>query len=90
MKEFLKLFSVFDINLNRTSYKSPLIRVIVSLIIMFGTVIFRLNVTIKNPILNIVLAIILLAVVVLSVLCFFVAAVECLQVSDNRKNMKKR
>jgi hypothetical protein len=31
-----------------------------------------------------------LAVVVLSVLCFFIAAVECLQVGDNIKKYNER
>lgn len=90
MKKFMKYFNIFELDLHSKSYKSAIIRITVSLIIMLATCLFRFNVTISNAILNIVSGIVLLAVTVLSILCLFVAAVECLQIADNRKNDKNR
>ncbi len=90
MKKFLNFFNIFELNLNSKSYKSPVIRIIVSLLIIAAICVFRLNVTISNALLNIFLAIIILAVMIMSVLCLFVALVECLQVGDNRKNDKTK
>ena len=90
MKKFLNYFNIFELNLNSKSYKSAIIRIIASLIIIAAISIFRLSVTITNAFLNIFLAIVILAIIILSVLCLFIALVECLQVGDNRKKDKNR
>ncbi len=90
IKQFLNMFNIFELNLNSRSYKSPLIRIFASLIVLLGVMAFRLNVTITNPTVNIFLTVFLLAVMVLCILCFFIASVECLQVGDNRKKDKER
>ena len=89
-KKFLNMFNIFELNLSARSYKSGIIRIIVSLLVMFAVCEFRLSVTITSLPVNIVLTFVLLAVMVLCILCFFIATVECLQVGDNRKKDKER
>ena len=89
-KKFLKLFNYMDLNLYATSYKSAFIRMAVSLSIVLIVCLIRFNITISNPVINIISAIFILGIVILSILCFFVAAVECLQVGENRKKEKTR
>ncbi len=89
-KQFLNMFNMFEMNLNARSYKSALIRIFASILIMFAVLAFRLNVNITNLVANIFLTIFLLAIMILCILCFFIAAVECLQVGDNRKKDKER
>ena len=88
MKKFLAYFNIFDLNLSSRSYKSGLIRIGVSAIAMLILSLFRLSITLTNPIINLIVSILVIAGMVLSILCLFVAAVECLQVSENRKNNK--
>ncbi len=90
MKKLLSYINIFELNLNSRSYKSAAVRIAVSLVVMFLVCFFRLNVTITSIPVNFVLTILLLAIMIISVLCFFVAAVECLQVGDNRKKDKER
>jgi hypothetical protein len=90
IKNFFKMFDFMELNLNSRSYKSGFIRMAVSLLVIFAVCAIRLNITIANVALNIVLTLVSLAIVIMSVLCFFVAAVECLQVGDNRKKDKIR
>lgn len=90
LKDFFRMFNIFELDLSSRSYKSPLIRIFVSLLILLGVLAFRLNVTITDLALNLILTVILLAVMVLCILCFFIASVECLQVGDNRKKDKER
>lgn len=90
MKKFLSYFNMFDMDLNSRSYKSGLIRIMVSAVIMLTICLVRLSITIENPILNAVISLLMIAVFVLSVLCLFIAMVECLQVGDNRKKDKER
>ena len=90
MKKFLNMFNIFELNLSQTSYKSPVIRIVVSLLIMIGLVLLRLSVTIPNVVLNMVISALILIIIIMSVLCFFIAAVECLQVGENREKKKKR
>lgn len=90
IKQFFNMFNIFELNLNSRSYKSPMIRILVSLLVMFAVCAFRLNVTITDVTTNIFLTVLLLAVMVMCILCFFVASVECLQVGDNRKKDKER
>lgn len=90
MRKFLSYFNMFEINLSSRSYKSGLIRIFCSALVMFLVCLFRFNVTITNVTVNIFLTIIILAIMVLSILCLFIAAVECLQVGDNRKKDKAR
>ncbi len=90
MKKFLKFFNIFELNLNEKSYKSPLIRIFASLAIMFAVCIFRLNITITSVALNIFLTVLLLAIMVMSILCFFIASVEALQVGENKRIAKAR
>ena len=88
MKKFLAYFNIFDLNLSSKSYKSGLIRIGVSAIAMLILSLFRLSITLTNPIINLIISILVIGGMVLSILCLFVAAVECLQVSENRKNNK--
>jgi hypothetical protein len=88
MKKFLSYFNIFDLNLSSRSYKSGLIRIGVSAIAMLILSLFRLSITLTNPIINLIISILVIGGMVLSILCLFVAAVECLQVSENRKNNK--
>lgn len=88
MKKFLAYFNIFDLNLSSRSYKSGLIRIGVSAIAMLILCLFRLSITLTNPIINLIISILVIGGMVLSILCLFVAAVECLQVSENRKNNK--
>ena len=88
MKKFLAYFNIFDLNLSSKSYKSGLIRIGVSAIAMLILSLFRLSITLTNPIINLIISILVIAGMVLSILCLFVASVECLQVSENRKNNK--
>ena len=90
MKKFFKMFNIFELNLSQTSYKSPIIRIAVSLLIMIGLVLLRLSITIPNIVLNMVVSALILIVIIMSVLCFFIAAVECLQVGENREKKKRR
>ena len=90
MKKFLSYFNLFELNLEARSYKSGLIRIACSLAVMLLVCLFRLSITITSVALNIVLTIFLLAIMIISILCFFVASVECLQVGDNRKKDKNR
>ena len=89
-KKFLNYFNFMELNLSARSYKSCFIRMAVSLLIMFTVLIIRFSITIANPALNVATLFVILAVVILCVLCFFTAAVECLQVGDNRKKDKER
>jgi hypothetical protein len=57
---------------------------------MLVVCVFRLSVTITNPVVNILVSLLVFAIMVLAILCFFVAAVECLQVGDNIKKHKER
>ena len=90
MKEFLNYFNMFEINLTRRDYKNPILRIVISIIVAMAVCLFRLSITIKAPVVNIVVSFLCIAVVVLSILCFFIASVECLQVGDNRKKDKAR
>lgn len=85
---FLKL--LFDLNLYYTSFKIPVIKLVVSALTMLVICILRLSFTITNKALNLTISIAAIVVVIASIMCFFVAAVEALQVSENKKNMKKR
>ena len=90
LKDFFRMFNIFELDLSARSYKSPLIRIFVSLLIIFLILAFRLNVTLTNPTVNILLSIFLLAIIVMCTLCFIIASVECLQVGDNKKKDKER
>ena len=89
-KKFLSYFNFMELNLSSRSYKSGFIRMFVSLLIMFTILAIRFSITISNTALNIFLLFVILAVIIMCVLCFFTAAVECLQVGDNRKKDKER
>ena len=90
MKNFFNYFNIFELNLSSRTYKSGIIRILASALVMFLVCIFRLNITITDIGINIFLTIFLLAIMVMAVLCMFIAAVECLQVGDNRKKDKER
>lgn len=90
MKKFLNYFNIFELNLYSRSYKSALIRIGISILVMLVVCVFRLNVTIANPVLNILTSLLVFAIMVFAILCFFVAAVECLQVGDNIKKYNER
>ena len=90
LKEFLRIFNIFELDFSSRSYKSPIIRMAVSILIIACICAFRLNVTITSIPLNVFLSILIFAVMIMCVLCFFIAMVECLQVGDNRKKDKAR
>lgn len=90
MKKFFSYFNMFELNLSSRSYKSAAIRIAVSVLVMFFVCLFRLNVNLSNPAVNVIISLLCLAIMILSVLCFFIAAVECLQVGDNRKKDKNK
>ena len=84
-RKFLSYFNMFELDLNARSYKSPLLRIFISLAVVFVILAVRLSITIENPTVNIISFLVMLAVIILCILCFFIAAVECLQVGDNKK-----
>ena len=89
-KGLFSYLNFFELNLSARSYKSALIRILVSLLIMFIVCVIRFNVTLSNPAVNIIVTLLMLAIMICCILCFFIAAVECLQVGDNRKKDKAR
>ena len=89
-KKFINMFNMFELNLSQRSYKSPLLRIFGSLLVMLVVCTVRFSITIPNPIVNIAVSLPILIIMILSVLCLFIAAVECLQVGDNRKKDKER
>jgi hypothetical protein len=90
MKRFFNFFNIFELNLSSRSYKSGAIRIALSLLAMLVVCLIRFSVTITNPVVNILVSLFVLAVMVMAILCFFIAAVECLQVGDNRRKDKTR
>lgn len=90
MKKFLSYFNIFELNLYSRSYKSGLIRIGVSALTLFLALAIRFSITLTNPLVNLVVSLLVFAIVILSVLCFFVASVECLQVGDNIKKYNER
>ena len=90
MKKFLSFFNFFELDLTRRDYTSPLIRIGVSLLIALVVCLFRVAITLTNPVVNVVVSLICIAIVVMAILCFFIAAVEALQVGENRKKDKAR
>lgn len=90
MKKLLSYINIFELDLNSRSYKSGLIRIAVSLLVMAAVCVFRFNVTIQTPWINLSLSALLIIIIVLAILCLFNATVECLQVGDNRKKDKNR
>ena len=89
-RKFLDMFNIFELNLSQRSYKSPLFRIFGSLLTMLVVCTVRFSITIPNPVLNIAVSLPMLAIMILSILCLFIASVECLQVGDNRKKDKAR
>ena len=90
MKKFINFFNIFELDLTRKSYKSPVIRIIASLLVMFAVCAIRLNITIPNVPLNFIITFAMIGVIMLAILCFFIASVECLQVGHNQKIEKAR
>lgn len=90
LKSFLNMFNIFDPDLTLRSYKSPLLRIFGSIAVMAAVLIPRLCISIENLLVNVIVSFFVLAVMILSTLCLFVASVECLQVGDNRKKDKAR
>ena len=85
---FLKM--LFDLNLYRKSFKVPLLKIFGSALTMLIVCILRLSFTIKNPALNICISLVAIVITIASIMCLFVGAVEALQVSQNKKNMRNR
>ncbi len=85
---FLK--SLFELNLYRKSFKVPLMKIIGSALVLLIVSVFRLSVTITNLPLNLFVSFICIALVIMAILCLFIAAVEALQVSQNKKNMRDK
>ena len=89
-KNFLNYFNLFELNLYQKSYKSPLIRIFGSLAVMLVVCAIRLSIKITNIPLTILVTAVMLGIMVLAIICFFIAAVECLQVGHNKKIQKER
>jgi hypothetical protein len=89
-KKFLNYFSIFELNLYQKSYRSPLIRMFASLAVMLVICLIRLNISIDNVVINIVSLLFIVFIMIMAILCFFIAAVECLQVGHNKKIQKER
>ena len=90
MRKFLRYFNIFELDLTVKSYKSPAIRIASSILAMLVVCLLRFNVTIKNPTLNILISLLVLVILIMSILCLFIASVECLQVGQNKKIAKAR
>ena len=90
MKKILSYFNIFDLNLSSRSYKSGLIRIVVSAIAMLVLCLFRLGITLDNVLINFAVSFFVIVGMVLAILCLFVAAAECLQVSENRKRDREK
>lgn len=88
--KFTKFINIFKLHLDATSYKSPALRIVFSLLTMFFACLFRINITIENALLNFLLFALLLAIIIPSVLIFFVAVAECLQVGENLRHKKNK
>lgn len=87
---FSKLFNIFEIDLYSRSYKSAAIRIGASLSVMLIVCLIRFSISIPNPIVNLIVSGIVLVIMILAILCFFIATVECLQVGDNIKKDKQK
>ena len=85
---FLKM--LFDLNLYRKSFKVPILKIVGSALVMLIVCALRISFTIKNPTLNISISLVAIIITVASIMCLFVGAVEALQVSQNKKNMRDR
>ena len=90
MRKFLSYFNMFELDLTRREYKSPLIRIGLSALVALIVCLFRVSITIENPVVNVIVSLLCIAIVVMSILCLFIASVECLQVGDNRRRDKMR
>lgn len=90
MKNFLSYFNILELNLSSRSYKSGIIRIFISATVMLLLCVFRLSVTITNPVINLFVSILVIGGMVLSILCLFVAAAECLQVGENRRRDRNK
>ena len=90
MKKFFSYFNFMELNLSRRDYKSPLIRIFASILVAMAVALLRLGITLTNPIVNIIVSLLCIAIFVIAILCFFIASIECLQVGDNRKKDKAR
>ena len=88
-KKFLNMFNIFELNLTSRSYKSGAIRMAVSIVVLFIAFAVRFSLTLTDPMVNLMVSLPILAIMVMCILCFFIAAVECLQVGDNRKKDKE-
>ena len=89
-RKFIRMINLFELDLNSRSYKSSFIRMLVSLLVLLGISLLRVNITLTNPALNIILSFLMLAIMIICILIFFIAAVESLQVGNNRKKDKAR
>lgn len=89
-RKFIRMINLFELDLNSRSYKSAFIRMLVSLLVLLGISLLRVNITLTNPALNIILSFLMLAIMIICILIFFIAAVESLQVGNNRKKDKAR
>ena len=90
MKKFLNYFNMFELDLTRRDSKSPLIRIFASALVAMAVALFRLNITLTNVAVNAIVSLICIGIVVMCILCLFIASVECLQVGDNRRKDKER
>ena len=90
MKNFLSHINIFSLDLNSRSYKSGLIRIFLSVAVMIAACLIRFNLTLTDPLVNLAVSLPVIVIIILSILCLFVGAAECLQVSDNIKKDKER
>ncbi|MBQ7325988.1 MAG: hypothetical protein IJW93_00740 [Clostridia bacterium] len=90
MKKFLRYFNFMEPDLTLRSYKSPIIRILISALVMMVVCVFRFSITIPQVALNIIVSILVFGIFILAFLCFAVAAVEALQVGENKRKDKER
>ena len=90
MKNFLGYLNFWKLDLNSKSYKSGIIRIFGSAFVMLIVMLVRMNLTIANMPLNLLVTLLSLAMIIAATLCFFVAAAECLQVGENRRRDKEK
>ena len=90
MKKFLSYLNFWKLDLYSRSYTSGIIRIFGSALVMLIVMLVRSNLTISNIPLNLFVLFISIVIIVLATLCFFTAAVECLQVGENRRKDKEK
>ena len=85
MKWLAKLYEIDD---KMYTYKVPVIKILVSLLIIIGVSVFRFTRKIEGVLANAILTPVIIILIIGAVLCLFTSLAQCMQVSYNKK-MKK-